>query len=95
MNARLCAVLPGRTCCLPNLRRAQAQNNEATLAETLQKTTTQVSSELVELCCENHALSCENHELMQVKRAAAGAASGMACQRGKKGSGSSGCSYQA
>ncbi|WIA29048.1 hypothetical protein OEZ86_011561 [Tetradesmus obliquus] len=45
--------------------RAQAQNNEATLAETLQKTTTQVSSELVELCCENHALSCENHELMQ------------------------------
>lgn len=45
--------------------RAQAQNNEATLAETLQQTTSQVSSELVELCCENHALSCENHELMQ------------------------------
>jgi hypothetical protein len=53
-------------CCCPSCR-AQAQNNEATLAETLQKTTTQVSSELVELCCENHALSCENHELMQVR----------------------------
>lgn len=55
--------VPVHVCC-----RAQAQNNEATLAETLQKTTSQVSSELVELCCENHALSCENHELMRVRQ---------------------------
>jgi regulator of replication initiation timing len=66
-------------CCPGQCCRAQAQNNEATLAETLQKTTSQVSSELVELCCENHALSCENHELMQVRRLGRGGALRQGC----------------
>lgn len=64
-------MLPGVTlwtfsrcaCC-----RCRALNNEATLAVTLQQTTSQVSTELADLCCENHTLYCENQALMQVRR---------------------------
>ncbi|WIA29050.1 hypothetical protein OEZ86_011562 [Tetradesmus obliquus] len=45
--------------------RCRALNNEATLAVTLQQTTSQVSTELADLCCENHTLYCENQALMQ------------------------------
>jgi hypothetical protein len=34
---------------------------------TLQQTTSQVSAELADLCCENHTLYCENQALMQVR----------------------------
>jgi hypothetical protein len=47
--------------------RCRALNNEATLAVTLQQTTSQVSTELADLCCENHTLYCENQALMQVR----------------------------
>jgi hypothetical protein len=35
---------------------------------TLQQTTSQVSTELADLCCENHTLYCENQALMQVRQ---------------------------